>query len=60
MLRDRLICGINNTKIQKLLLTEPSLDFKKVQALAESAEAAEKSVKDVTSPNSGAQLNATY
>ena len=52
MLRDRLICEINNPKIQKLLLTEPSLDFKKAQALAESAEAAEKSVKDVTSPNS--------
>lgn len=60
MLRDRLICGIKNPKIQKLLLTEPTLDFKKAQALAKSAEAAEKSIRDVTSPSPGVQLNAVY
>ena len=45
MLRDRLVCRINNSKIQKLL-TESSnkLTFKWAQELAESAKAAEKSI----------------
>ncbi len=59
MLRNRLVCGINNTRIQKLLLTESSnkLTFKRAQELAESAEAAEKSVQDVVYTSQKPQIN---
>ena len=33
MLRDRLVCGINNEQIQRMLLAESSLDFKKAMKL---------------------------
>ena len=43
MLRDRLVCAINDQRIQRRLLAEPGLTFAKamVQELAEAAEAAE-------------------
>ena len=34
MLRDRLVCGINDKQIQRRLLAESSLDFKKAMKLA--------------------------
>ena len=34
MLRDLLVCGINNEQIQRMLLAERSLDFKKAMKLA--------------------------
>ena len=40
MLRDRLVCGINDSRIQCRLLAEPSLTFKK--ELAQAFESAEK------------------
>ena len=33
MLRDRLVCGINDEQIQRRLLVESSLDFKKAMKL---------------------------
>ena len=61
MLRDRLVCGINNPRIQKLLLTESSerLTFKRAQELAESAEAADRSICDVTSTSMSSTSNIT-
>ena len=38
MLRDRLVCGINDEQIQRRLLVESSLDFKKTMKLATSME----------------------
>ena len=38
MLRDRLVCGINDEQIQHMLLVESSLDFKKSMKLATSME----------------------
>ena len=38
MLRDRLVCGINDEQIQRRLLAESSLDFKKTMKLATSME----------------------
>ena len=38
MLRDRLVCGINDEHIQRMLLAESSLDFKKAMKLATSME----------------------
>ena len=54
MLRDRLICGINNERWQKRLLTEDAADYQKVLDVALSLEAAEKSVQDL---RGGAKLN---
>ena len=34
MLRDRLVCGINNEKIQRRLLAEPDLTLKKAEEIA--------------------------
>ena len=47
MLRDKLICGINDPRIQKLLLSEKDLSFKRAQELAEFAEAADRNIQDV-------------
>ena len=48
MLRDRLVCGINNKQIQRRLLAESTLDFKKAMKIATSMETAIKNVKDLT------------
>ncbi len=47
MLRDCLICGINNERWQKAPLTEADPDFKKALEVTLALEAAEKSVKDL-------------
>ena len=46
-LRDRLICGINNERWQKRLLTEDKADYQKVLDVALSLEAVEKGVNDL-------------
>ena len=33
MLRNQLVCGVNNEQIQRMLLAESSLDFKKAMKL---------------------------
>ena len=48
MLRDRLVCGINDEQIQRRLLVESSLDFKKAMKLATSTETAAKNARDLT------------
>ena len=47
MLRDLLVCGINNEQIQRMLLAESSLDFKKSMKLAISMETALKNARDL-------------
>ena len=46
MLRDRLVCGINDDRIQRRLLSESSLQFQKAWEMARAMELAEKNVKD--------------
>ena len=41
MLRDRLVCGVNNEKIQQRLLAEKDLTFAKAMELASAIESAE-------------------
>ena len=49
MLRDRLVCGINDEQIQRIRsLAESSLDFKKAMKLATSMETAAKNARDLT------------
>ena len=49
MLRDRLVCGINNDRIQRRLLSETDLTFEKAFQVAVAAEAASKNVQDLQS-----------
>ena len=44
MLRDRLVCGINDDQMQKRLLSEPKLTLEKATAIAQSMESAAKNV----------------
>ncbi|XP_063846489.1 uncharacterized protein LOC135092154 isoform X1 [Scylla paramamosain] len=47
MLRDRLVCGIDDRKIQARLLADGNLDFKKAEATALAMEAAAKDTEDL-------------
>lgn len=47
MLRDRLVCGINDDRIQRRLLSETDLTFEKAFKIAVAAEAASKNVQDL-------------
>ena len=44
-LRDRLVCGLKNTGIQKQLLSEVNLTLAKAGEIAQGMEAAEKNAK---------------
>ncbi len=47
MLRDRIVCGINNTKIQQRLLAEKTLTLAKAIELAQGMETAAKNAKEL-------------
>ena len=47
MLRDRLVCGITNSAVQKHLLAEKELSLDKAIALAQSVEMAEQEAEDL-------------
>ena len=47
MLRDRVVCGVKDTRIQRRLLCEKTLDFSKTLSLAQSMEIAEKNAQDL-------------
>ena len=47
MLYDRLVCGVEEPKIQRRLLAEPDLTFDKAFELALAAEAADRNAKDL-------------
>ena len=53
MLRDRLVCGVNDRAIQKQLLSQPDLTYKKAVELALAAETAAQSMRELaTKPES--------
>ena len=47
MLRDRLVCGINDDAIQRRSLSEEGLTFVKKQTIAQNAEAVTKNMKEL-------------
>ena len=48
MLRDRLVCGVNDTRMQRRLLAEPEpLTFKRAFEVAQAIETAERDTKDL-------------
>ena len=51
MLRDRLVCGINNDSIQRRLLGEVTLTFKKALEIAHAMETAAINSKDIQAAN---------
>ena len=57
MLRDRLVCGVNDERIQRRLLAESQLEFKKAMELATAMETADKNTRDLQNGNSSAREN---
>ena len=57
MLRDRLVCGINNKKIQRRLLAERELTLKKAEKIALGEELATKHVVDIQSDTTPSSVN---
>ena len=55
MLRDRLVCGLRDVRVQRRLFAEPKLTFTKAFELAQAAELAEKSSHDIS--RAGASVN---
>ena len=56
MLRDRLVCGLRDVRVQRRLFAEPNLTFTKAFELAQAAELAEKSSQDIS--RAGTSVNA--
>ena len=54
MLRDRLVCGISDGRVQRRLLAETNLTFKKAFELSLAAEVAEQNSKDLQKPHATA------
>ena len=52
MMRDRFVCGVNDERIQRRLLAESRLDFKKALELATAMEIADKNTRDKQQGNS--------
>ena len=57
MLRDRLVCGVNDERIQRRLLAESQLEFKKAIELATAMETADKNTRDLQNGNPSASEN---
>ena len=51
MLRDRLVCGVNDEHIQRRLLAESQLEFKKAMEIATAMETADKNTRDLKNGN---------
>ncbi|XP_058858757.1 uncharacterized protein K02A2.6-like [Acipenser ruthenus] len=58
-LRDRLVCGINDERIQRRLLSESTLDFRKALDIAQGMEIAAKNTSDLQATTSGILLLST-
>ena len=51
MLRNRLVCGLNDERIQRRLLAESQLEFKKAMELATAMETADRNTRDLIARN---------
>jgi len=56
MLCDRLVCGVNDLQIQKRLLAEPDLTFKKACEITQAIEMVDKDTKDLAAATGTGQL----
>ncbi|XP_056089857.1 uncharacterized protein LOC130069774 [Rhinichthys klamathensis goyatoka] len=57
MLRDRLVCGINDDRIQRRLLAEADLTFEKALKVAQAMETANKDVRDLQAKRSETSMS---
>ena len=57
MLRDRIVCGINDDTIQRRLLAECELSFKKAAEGAQIMETAPRDVKELLKPSSSRETS---
>ena len=57
MLRDRLVCGVRDTNVQRRLLAESKLTYKKAFDLAQAAEVATQNARDLQGPPPPASVN---
>ena len=58
MIRDRLVCGINDEKIQQRLLLEPKLTLTKATQLAQASELAKQDAAEINkAPRDPAQVS---
>ena len=57
MLRDRIVCGINDVQTQKRLLVEKDLTFAKAKEIALGLESAVQGARDIQLPSSGTVNN---
>ena len=55
ILRDRLVCGINDRRIQTKLLSKRSLTFEKALEISQATEAAVQNFESLTKPASSAE-----
>ena len=55
MLRDRLVCGVRNARIQKKLLAETGLTFKKAFETAKAVETAEHQARELQANGRGSE-----
>ena len=58
MLRDRLVCGINDKQVQCRFLAKPGLTFAKALELAKAAETAESNAKQLEQVTQGTVVHA--
>ena len=56
MLRDRLVCGVRDARIQKKLLAETGLTFKKAFETAQAVETAENQARELANGRSTEKL----
>ena len=56
MIRDRLVCGINDINIQRRLLSEPKLTYAKAVEIAQTAESAAQSMRELRSKHGASPL----
>ena len=54
MLRDHLVCGINNHQTQRRLLSEPKLSYSQALQIAQAAETADRNAKE---PDKSAEVH---
>ena len=60
MLRDRIVCGINDVQTQKRLLVEKDLTFAKAKEIALGLESAVQGARDIQLPSSGTVNTVVY
>ena len=60
MIRDRVVCGVNDTAVQKRLLAEPGLTYAKAVEIAQGAETAAQSLRELRPPKSESSTIASH